>query len=281
MKLLLGLFLFQWAYAIERPDYVDEEGIYYYKTDMPEKKSSDPDLEEIEADGTYIYKERDTKATVSPVAKSKTGLQEIDGDDYYYGVEHSEESGSVATKIGFFEFQNLEDNGTSYDDIYTDGGLSIFLDFENTISHAAGKLSWGYGFGVIFSNASGRFADGEEAKEVYNFFAVPVNANLSYRFQYKYYQLFVPYISGGADLIPFAELRDDDKRNKFGYGFGLHVAAGMNFQLSKLARSSLIAVDEEYGINHFYLTTELRQILGFGEFDFTSTFFSLGFAVDY
>ncbi len=103
-----------------------------------------------------------------------------------------------------------------------------------------------------------------------------------YKFQYADEQIFVPYVEGGAGYFTFMEVRDDGQSTKFGGAAVTVAAAGANILLDWLDRQSVRQLDNEYGINHVWLTGEYRYIVGLNPtFDFTSGVISAGLMVDF
>jgi hypothetical protein len=110
----------------------------------------------------------------------------------------------------------------------------------------------------------------------------PNQLTLIYRFQYADSQIVVPYIEGGAGYFTFAELRDDNKNSVFGGAAVTVAAGGLNIQMDWIDRKASQTLDADYGVNHVWLTTEVRAIVGLNEsIDFSATLFNAGLLFDF
>lgn len=217
----------------------------------------------IEQDGTYVYK-----------TSEKTG----------YSTTGTFRVGSMtdAPKI-------TGPNGVTFTMMYQGAPVPIFLfDYEMRPFKSVPQIIGQFGLGLLYAQGNGRFScngcaiDGQEAKEKYTFLAIPLDAGLTYRFQYADRQWFVPYVSGGGMYIPVAELRDDDA-SPHGTGTpGVYGAAGAMFSISSISKETAFTLRNEYDIANLWLTAEFRYMKTFNdELDFTTGIISVGIGVDY
>ncbi len=212
--------------------------------------------------------------------------------EYLYDVKKSPQDSAMGVRVGSLSMANLRNPvaGVSYTDIYkTSSTIAAFFDYEWQFFRGFGKLGLNLGGGFATGKGNGRFTTdpsggvwGLDALEVYNFFLLPLSAGLTYRFAYFHNQIIVPYVTGGADYYVFAETRDDAKKFNYGATPLFHVAGGAAFLLDWFNRSSMVALDKDYGINHLYLTAEYRLVERIsGQFDFSNQIVSGGFMVEY
>lgn len=223
------------------------------------------------------------------------GLIRIDKNrKYIYKVNESEQKNAVAVRVGFAEFNDLENPeesgqvGSTFDENYDNSNSPmVLIDYEWQLFRTPiGKLGVRMGGGVFYAQGNGHFVSttnqSKTPREVFTFFAVPVNLGATYRMQIWDQQLIVPYGEGGLTAIGFAEIRDDDKGPKFGGAPAGYFAAGAAFNLTYFDNLSRIMLDREYGINRVYLTGEYRAIIGLSQnYDFTSDFINGGIMMEF
>jgi hypothetical protein len=219
-----------------------------------------PKVQKKLADGTHVY-----KTTASP-------------QKYSGGI-----------RFGSMDPTNLVGNtGFTYQDVY--GGSGAFLvsfEVEKQIIQNAGKLGLKAGLGFFTASGNGRFVDSPDVKaiEKISLYGFPIDVAAQYHLQFWEHQVLVPFAEGGADYIPFLENRPDLKSFaglKFGGAPAAHVAGGIQIQLDWLDKQGMWQIDNEYGINHIYLTADVRQLIGLSStFDFTSTIYEGGFLFEF
>jgi hypothetical protein len=219
------------------------------------------------------------------------GLRRITKDGVFvYEVQSSEITGSASLRFAPFTATNLSNpvHGWTYDDIYGgESNMAILVDYEWDIFRVAiGRLGLRTGIGFASASGNGRFVEGtmigQEAMEVYTFYAFPISVGLVYRLQFWDYQFLVPYASGGADYYGFAETRDDGDVFRYGGAATAYFGGGIAIMLDALNKTALFNADKEYGVNHMYLVGDFKSIIGLNtEFDFTDTVFSGGVMVDF
>lgn len=278
-----------------RPVKVDDEGNYYYGTNVPlPVPSNHPDIEKpnaTAADGEFQY----TVDSKPPAPIAHPGIEQpitvkADGD-YLYQVEASPRKGGASFRLGMLTPPKLQNrvNGLKFEEIYSrDPLFTLFLDYDWRIfsSSYLGRLSLKFGSGLTFTNGQGRFKDpsriNEAPVERFNFILFPNQLTAAYKFQFADTQVLVPYVEGGAGYFTYTEIRDDAKKVRFGATPVAVAAGGVNFLLDWLDQEAIRSLDASYGINHLWLTAEVRQIVGLrSDFDFTSTSFNAGFLVEF
>ena len=281
------------APVFPRPVKIDDEGNYYYGTNVPlPVPSNHPGIEKPKAttaDGEFQY----TVDSKPPTPVAHPGIEQpvsvtADGD-YLYKVEASPRKGGVSFRFGTLSAPKLENriNGVKFDEIYSNEPLvTLFLDYDWRIFSSFGRLSLKFGSGLTFTNGQGRFKDpsriNEAPVERFNFILFPNQLTAAYKFQFTDTQILVPYVEGGGGYFTYAEIRDDAKRARFGATPVAVAAGGVNFLLDWLDPVAIRSLDATYGINHLWLTAEVRQIVGLrSDFDFSSTSINGGFLVEF
>lgn len=238
--------------AKKKPNFeVIEETDKYYKVRHPWAKKG---LRRIKADGTYIFDRTRSKI------------------DSYAGF-----------KMGTQTFTNLVNNTTtaSFEDVYSKTA-SIYIDWEKPAFKFSNNLKWAYGLNLIFADGSG-FSTGktEVPLEKYTLLMLPLHAGFTYHMQYwGETQWMVPYVGAGGDIFLIYERRNDGEDVRT-YTFGGHVNAGIRFLLDRWM-NDMHDLDDDYGINHVWLTLDFKKIIA-GEpdtLDVTSDIATIGFGFD-
>lgn len=287
------------SYASERPKKIDEEtGTYIYDTNLEPATFSG--REGVQAPrkttktGEFVY---DQKPIATPYRGEKGREEPIemrDTGEYYYSVENSPESGSFSFRLGFVQPPTLvnAETGTKFNEIYdVSAGSSpiLLVDYERKVTGKVGRIGIKLGSGVYTAQGIGRFRNTATARrsddipdERYTFLMFPNSLTGIYRFQYSDKQVFVPFVEGGIGYFGFMELRDDNITPKIGGAAVSLAAAGANFNLDWLDRRSIRSLDNEYGVNHVWLTTEFRVLVGLNKtYDFTSNVFNAGVLLEF
>jgi len=276
-----------------RPIMVDDEGNYYYGTDVPAPiPSNHPEIEQpaaASADGEYKY----TVDNQAPTPVAHPGIEQpvatTVGGDYLYRVEHSPVHGAASFRFGALTPPKLlnKSNGLTFEDIYGPSSLpTLFVDYDWRLFSSLGRLSLKFGTGVTFSSGHGRFRDpsrlNETPVERFTFIVFPNQLTAAYKLQFAERQILVPFVEGGGGYFTYAEIRDDFRKPKLGASPVAIAAGGVNFLLDWLDQSAMRSLDATYGINHLWLTAEVRQIVGLrSDFDFSSTSINGGFLVEF
>jgi hypothetical protein len=214
--------------------------------------------------------------------------------EFHYTTEESGRHALASFRVGMFAPPELSNNSTNppatFASIYTDDQLPVlFGDYEKTLTTKIGRLGLKFGSGIFIAQGTGIFAKDDpnrraddQPEEQYTFLMLPNQLTAVYRFQYSDTQPIVPYIEGGGGYFTFMEIRDDSKSPRFGGAGTLVAAGGINFLVDWLDRQAIRRLDNEYGINHVWLTTEFRQIVGLNKsYDFTSSVFNVGVLTEF
>ncbi|WP_413289955.1 hypothetical protein [Bdellovibrio sp. HCB337] len=216
---------------------------------------------------------------------AKKGLMRIEQDGtYVYKVKTSPKSQTGIIRFGLMQPPNIvsADGTTTFKDMYTaDDIFTLLVDYEWQPFSKYGKLGVQLGGGFSMTSGHGRFLDGTEALESYDFVTLPLNAGVIYRLEYFKRQWVAPYISAGGSYIAVAEIRDDGKNNFTGtpaaYGAG-----GLMFNITALDKQMAFNLDAEYGVGNLWLVGEYRYQKSFSEdLDFTGGIMSLGISADF
>ena len=211
--------------------------------------------------------------------------------EYYYGFKSSPSDASASLRFGYFgppEIVNPSNN-KKWEEIYSDENIpTLFIDYEWMLTRGVGILGLKASSGVFVGQGKGQFAVADpdranrEAIEKYSFVMFPNIASVIYRFQYADGQIFVPYAEGGAGYFTFAEIRDDGTSPKFGGAAVAVAAGGFSFLVDWLDQQSVRQLDNDWGINHVWLSAEYRLIQGLNkEYDFTSGIINAGLRMEF
>ncbi len=285
------------GYASERPKKINEDtGTYYYDTNVEAVPfSGRTDIvspTKTTKTGEYVY-DKTPLQTPYVGGKDREAPIEMKGTgEYYYSVESSPERGSASFRFGLLAPPTLRnaETGTTFESIYTSNQSLVFLaDYESKITGKIGRVGIKFGSGVYTAQGVGKFRNTATTRrsddipeERYTFLLFPNSVTGVYRFQYSEKQVFVPFIEGGLGYYGFMELRDDNITPKIGGAAVTIAAGGANFNLDWLDRRSIRSLDNEYGVNHVWLTTEFRVLVGLNKtYDFTSNVFNAGILLEF
>lgn len=228
-----------------------EETEDYYKVRHPLQRKG---LYKITADGTYLYK------------RDRSKIEQFTG--FRFGSQK------------FDQLINTQTNKT-FDEVYSPAA-SLFLDFERPLFSWSQNFKQNYGLNFIYATGTGFLASsGAESQEGYKLIMLPIHYGFTYHFQYLgETQWIVPYAGVGADLFLIYELRDDGKAIRT-YTYGGHANAGLRFLIDRWM-SDLDDLDEDYGINHVWLSLDYKKIIGAEKdsIDISSDAITLGFGLD-
>lgn len=222
---------------------------------------------------------------------AKKGLYKITKDgDYLYHIQSSPQKGAASVRFSLFDAPNLfnAETNASFSDIYGGGSPILFFDYEWKLSRwfkgFGNNFSVKLGSGLLVASGNGRLqSTGQESLEKFTFIMLPNHVALAYKLQIWDTQKIIPYAEGGAGYYLFNEYRDDHEPplGRWGGATVVHAVGGLAFAVTGLDRDSSIRLDADYGINSVWLTAEVRQLVGFGTFDMTSTLFSGGVTVNF
>lgn len=284
--------------ALERPVKIDEDtGDYQYSREVvkptPLSRGGDRTPESTTESGQYEFSTDVKSPTFSQRAGVEAPQQISTTGEFRYSTEHSDVSATAAFRVGFFGPPALKNDktGTTFQDIYTRDQLPVlFADYEWPLSKKLGHIGIKFGSGLFLAQGKGVFVKPDYANrrpddiptEQYTFFMFPNQLTAQYRFQYSENQAIVPYVEGGAGYFTFVEFRDDSSSPKIGGSLQTVFAGGVNFLMDWLDPDAVMRLDQDYGINHVYLTTEFRQILSVNKaYDFTSSVINAGFLLQF
>ncbi len=175
----------------------------------------------------------------------------------------------------------------SYEDFYGPNGSYMILahvDYSlfNTLGELALYLEAGFfmdrGRTLIESDTGDYIPSGEDL----TMYLVPINAGLTYYFNYLENQILVPFIEGGGGYWLYDEKKERDgstSGGKYGYFYG----AGIKFLMDILEPSAAISMKVDYGIEHTYLILGYRfyTIDKPRGFDFSDDSWFLGLSFSY
>ena len=281
---------------LPRPIKIDPDtGEYNYGTDLDEvtpKTAPGTDApSKASKTGEYLYEGAPKQYTPSGRAGIEAPVSVSKLNEFQYATEVTPQTNSISVRLGAAQPPNLQnpDNKFTYEQIYGDGYMPVILgDYEWRLTSSIGRLGLKAGSGIMVSQGNGRFKTNNAlrtevlAEERMTFITFPNTATLIYKFQYAEKQIIVPFVEGGAGVFTFAEIRDDNRKPKFGAALAGVAAGGLNFLMDWLDERSVRNLDNEYGINHVWLTTEFRYVAGLNsEFDFSSSVINAGFMVEF
>ena len=154
-------------------------------------------------------------------------------------------------------------------------GLRFALEWLPFGEINVGKLGIGIGAGL---NQVKGVSYGTEQKA--SLTTVPLEAFLSYRFDYLRQQFFVPFVKAGPGLT-FARPQTEygPGRDAWYTYTGLSWAAGAELCLSPLEKRSARLLDQNFGINDTYIVFEYQKTVALGarrEIDLAHQEFRLG-----
>ena len=284
------------AVDVLRPSRITSDGHYVYDNDVePPSFSGTQGIsapERANKQGEFFYGGADTpefsgrSGVERPVQIKKSG-------EFLYKTIPSKERSSASVRMGMMTPPKIENGAVRYVDVYGSSNVPvIFGDYEWRLVSSLGRFGIKFGSGLMVSSGAGRFKNAppagapsrvtEVAEEKFTFVTFPNQLTAIYKFQYASNQIFVPFVEGGAGYFTFVEIRDDEKGPKFG-GSAVSVAAGgVNFLMDWLDPKAVRQLDNEYGINHVWLTLEYRLIVGLNpKYDFSSNSINAGVLMDF
>ena len=217
---------------------------------------------------------------------AEKGLYKITKEgDYLYNVNTSPQKASASVRFAIFDAPDLVNGatGATFTSLYGGNDPIIFIDYEWKLDRwfkgIGSNFSLKVGSGIMIASGKGRLeSTGQESKESFTFVMLPNQAALAFKLKIWDKQKLIPYAEGGVGYFVFNEHRDDSDPplGRFGGAAVLSAVGGLALAVTELDRDATLRLDAEYGINAVWLTAELRQLLGFGSFNMTSTLFSAG-----
>ena len=214
---------------------------------------------------------------------------------HVYKTKPSPQKHAAYFHAGPANFAGLVNNvtGMSYNQIYGNPNpILVNIDGEWQFFQKVGKLALKGGLGISTATGFGRFQfqtvvrPNPISEQPFIFVTIPVNAGLIYHAQFWDHQPLVPFVEVGGDYFGMFEYRNDKAELTQALisagGAAWHFAAGGQFQLDFLDKEGIWSLDSEYGINHIYLTGDLRQFIGVSStFNFTQTIIEGGILVEF
>jgi hypothetical protein len=219
---------------------------------------------------------------------AQKGLIEITGDrEYIYDVGHTPQTRAASLRFGFYDPTQLQnpDTGVHFTDLYSAQNVPmILLDYEWLLWRVPGRLFFTAGGGFFVANGHGRFVHETffTPRENFTFLVFPASAGLTWRLQFFEHQIFVPYVTGGATIFSFAEIRDDSVGPRFGGSPAAYAGGGLAINMNFMDTRSMLELDREYGINDVWFTAEFRRFQAIDtRFDFSANFINAGFLISF
>ncbi|MEC8023827.1 MAG: MXAN_2562 family outer membrane beta-barrel protein [Myxococcota bacterium] len=169
---------------------------------------------------------------------------------------------------------------SAYDAVFGDESMFVVkLAYDYEVYQGVGVITLGgeIGYGTI----SGKGLDpstGEQTSDDTRLQLIPMAVNLGYHFDYlmtEYDVPLVPYVEGGMDYVIWIITNGSGGLSRVGDGrsdggtFGVHVSAGLKFQLDSLSKRMASEFDADAGVNNTYLFAEYNYgwINDFGDSD--------------
>lgn len=224
------------------------------------------------------------------------GLTRIDSEgNYIYEVEQELRNQSTSLRVGYVSNPQMSvaitQHGTSnvtvvnFDEMY-DGAekLSLGFDYEYFFTSSVGRIGLQGGLAFQYAEGSGRLASNPSqlSIEKYTFVTMPIFLGLTYRFEYRDRQFFVPYVSGGGVYTLLAEKRDDNSEVKAIGSFGFYAAGGALLNMSVFSRDMAAEFRTEYDISNIWINLEFRTVqVQADSFTYDNSFIQGGVTFDF
>lgn len=218
---------------------------------------------------------------------AKKGLTRITSDrKYIYKTPTSPQEGASSLRFGLYKPSNLTNaSGTvRFSEIYDEAEAPILLfEYEWQLWTKFGKLGLQAGTGLFVASGHGKLGTTSyPSRENFTFIAFPTTANIIYRLQYWDGQWLVPFVSAGAGLMAFTEIRDDKNSPKLGGSLLAQASGGGALSLNAISSEAALEMDREYGINNAWFLVEFRVMQSLGDkFDFSSNFVNAGMLLEF
>lgn len=156
---------------------------------------------------------------------------------------------------------------SAYDSVFEgDSMFVVKLAYDYEVYQGVGVITVGAeaGYGTI----SGKGLDpntGARTSDDTSLQIIPLAVNVGYHFDYlmtRYNVPLVPYIEGGVDYVVWFITNGSGGLSRVGDGrseggtFGLHMSAGLKFQLNSLSDRMASEFDADAGVNNTYFFAE-------------------------
>lgn len=288
--ILLILFSFQITYAqdssfLREPNEAPKEPPFLNEEEWEEE---DPDAQPVAKEQEkyqyeVIEETKDYYKVRHPMAKK--GLLRIKADGtYIYKRDRSEIKSYTGIKFGSQTFTNLSNSQTNatFEDVYSKT-LSVYIDQERPMFKFSTNLKLNYGMNLVYASGSGYNKADKKKNELesYKLLMLPLHTGFTYHIQYwGETQWMIPYFGAGVDLYLIYERRNDGEAIST-YTYGAHANGGIRFLIDRWM-NDLHELDDDYGINHVWLSLDFKKIIG-GEkdtIDISSDVATIGFGLD-
>ncbi len=175
----------------------------------------------------------------------------------------------------------------SFDAVYTPGdkyaiGVDLFYERQIFRHWLAGAIGPVFHLNLIALKGKGIFTKFGSTSDdtLFNFYAVPITAGLSYRFTLG--RFIVPFVQYSLAAIPVMEMRDDGHPTRRAIATGDMMVFGVALNMDWLGRRSAWNQYQSSGILHTYLSLQresLRTKTGPFAFDYDATYAGLTFEI--
>lgn len=282
---------------VERPEKIGDDDVYIYST--KKEAARKPSLRKgialpmgVGDSDEFIYNTEESAPKAIHRPEIEQPIMTTTRGEYHYKIDERKSKGAASFRIGAITAPKAtnKDNGATFADLYgADPKPIMFGDYEWRLTSRIGRFSIKFGTGLMYANGVGKFKNSNANRstadipeERFNFILLPNQLTAVYKFQYAEKQVLVPFVEGGGGYFAIAEIRDDFVKRRFA-GVPVGVAAGgLHFLLDWLDPSMVHELDNQYGINHVWLTAELRQIVSStSPVDMNSTSVNGGFLMEF
>ncbi|MBK9294937.1 MAG: hypothetical protein IPM57_10950 [Oligoflexia bacterium] len=277
---------------------LDSEEVESFADEEPEQNTEEINIktaEEINAKAEKLLEPKKSHTQVVPYyseTESTPILKKITKKgEKIYATKKSEQKYLASLSMGPFFPANLEGDveGITYSNVYdTSPKLMAIFNIEWQFFKSAGKMGFQSGVGLFGAQGFGRFTSRPSvaAEESISLLVLPVQLNLVYRMHYWDMQPIIPFGAVGGIYHGMVEIRDDKsslgENLKFGGGAAWQWLGGVQIMLDGLDKEVLWQLDQDYGINHVYLTANIRQIFGLSNiYDFSALYYEGGFGFEF
>ena len=237
----------------------------------------------------FVYSTEDYTFKYEPLldageAPFLTRVFNLDYPDYK--VSESKEYGKIYFSVSPYLPSNLSSSTYSYSDFFgSHNRFLISFGFEKLIFNYLGDAGIKFQIGFFMAKGNGYFKDeNTRSEETVNFYGIPLELLFVYTFKYfGSNQIFVPYIELGVGAFTFIEKQSLESR-VYGKRYIYSYLLGVKFLLDWIDYKSAWNLDSNHGINNSYLFLGYKFINSLDseeDMDFTSSFFQLGFVLDY
>ena len=156
---------------------------------------------------------------------------------------------------------------SAYESVFNGDAMFMFrIGYDYEVYQGVGVITLGgeVGYGTVTGSGLDP-ASGEATTDETQLQLIPLAINVGYHFDYlmtQYDVPLVPYVEGGADYVIWVITDGSGNKTRVGNNestggtFGLHVSAGLKFQLDSLSERMSREFDADAGVNNTYLFAE-------------------------